>query len=180
MKYILTYKFSQDNHELFFAAARSSGGCNNPTAKQFMAIYKRLLIRHDVSTSGNATALDNTKILEVVNNSKESKCTDIVEISMIRSYELMPPQPADDDISYAPNPASITEYSKAAIGNIAGYVVTMVKKLIHCPRCTEALTKQDGQCDPTFLLLIQYKTNGVLIEASPNVFMVCQSTEACI
>ena len=38
MKYILTYKFSQDHLELFFGAIRSSGGFNNnPTAQQFTA-----------------------------------------------------------------------------------------------------------------------------------------------
>jgi len=40
MKYLLTYKFSQDHIELFFGAVRSTGGFNNnPTA------YKRLLMR---------------------------------------------------------------------------------------------------------------------------------------
>jgi len=33
MKYLLTYKFSQDHIELFFGAVRSTGGFNNnPTA----------------------------------------------------------------------------------------------------------------------------------------------------
>ena len=41
MKYILTYKFSQDHLELFFGAIRSSGGFNiNPTAQQFTAACK--------------------------------------------------------------------------------------------------------------------------------------------
>ena len=45
MTYILTYKFSQDHLELFFGAIRSSGGFNNnPTAEQFTAAYKRLLL----------------------------------------------------------------------------------------------------------------------------------------
>ena len=46
MKYILTYKFSQDHLELFFGAIRSSGGFNNnPTAQQFTAAYKRLKVQ---------------------------------------------------------------------------------------------------------------------------------------
>ena len=42
LKYILTYKFSQDHLELFFCALRAYGGFNNnPTAQQFRAAYKR-------------------------------------------------------------------------------------------------------------------------------------------
>ena len=181
LKYLLTYKFSQDHLELFFAAVRSSGGCNNnPTAKQFMAIYKRLLIRHEVATSGNATAVDNTKILEVIKDySDGNRGADISDMSNIRRYDLVPQQPIED-LSDAPSPVGMTEYSKAAIGYIAGYVVTMAKKIIHCPRCIQALTEQDGQSDETFLLLVRHKTNGGLVKASPSVFIVCESTEACI
>lgn len=41
LKYLLTYKLSQDHLVLFFGAIRSSGGFNNnPTAQQFTASYK--------------------------------------------------------------------------------------------------------------------------------------------
>lgn len=46
MKYMFTYKFSQDRLELFFEAGRSSGGFNNnPTAEQFTAAY--IHIKHE-------------------------------------------------------------------------------------------------------------------------------------
>ena len=49
LKYILTYKVSQDHLELFFGALRSAGGFNNnPTTQQFTAAYKRLLLRSSV------------------------------------------------------------------------------------------------------------------------------------
>ena len=59
-KYLLTYKLSQDHIELFFAAIRSSYGCNNnPTALQFRSAYKRMLVRHEISSSsGNCRVLD--------------------------------------------------------------------------------------------------------------------------
>ena len=45
LKYLLMYKFNQDQLELFFRAIRSAGGCyNNPTVQQFTAAYKRLLL----------------------------------------------------------------------------------------------------------------------------------------
>ena len=49
MNYVLTYKFSQDHLELLFGAIRSSGGFNNnPTAQQFTAAYKRLILRNSI------------------------------------------------------------------------------------------------------------------------------------
>jgi len=55
LKYLLTYKMSQDHLELFFGAVRSAGGFNNnPTAQQFTAAYKRLLMRSSIKApNGN-------------------------------------------------------------------------------------------------------------------------------
>ena len=71
MNYCLTYKFSQDHLELFFGAIRSSGGFNNnPTAQQFTAAYKRLLLRSSIEGhNGNCTKQDETDILEVIGDS---------------------------------------------------------------------------------------------------------------
>ena len=45
LKYLLTYKMSQDHLELFFGAVRAAGRCNNnPTVQHFVAAYKRLLL----------------------------------------------------------------------------------------------------------------------------------------
>ena len=75
MNYILTYKFSQDHLEFFFGAIRSSGGFNNnPTARQFTAAYKRLLLRSSVEgRNGNCTKQDATDILEVIGDSYKEK-----------------------------------------------------------------------------------------------------------
>ena len=54
LTYLLGYKFSQDHLELFFSAVRSLGGFNNnPTARQFKAAYRRLLMRHHVKAKVN-------------------------------------------------------------------------------------------------------------------------------
>lgn len=52
MKYFLTYKISQDHIEKFFSSVRSRGGFNNnPSVRQFIAAYKRLLVRHQIASS---------------------------------------------------------------------------------------------------------------------------------
>ena len=48
LKYLLTYKLSQDHIELFFGAVHAALGCNNNTVRQFRATYKRLLMRHKI------------------------------------------------------------------------------------------------------------------------------------
>jgi len=64
--FLLTYKVSQDHIELLFSVIRSKGGYNNdPTAKQFQAAYKLLLVHHEIRSvgTGNCLAFDFTSIL---------------------------------------------------------------------------------------------------------------------
>ena len=59
VKYILTYKLSQDHLETFFSCVRHAGRFNNnPNARQFEAIFRRLLFRSGVSLSPH----DNTNV----------------------------------------------------------------------------------------------------------------------
>ena len=49
IKYVLSYKMSQNYIELFFSAVRSSGGRNhNRTSRQFTSAYKQLPRRHHI------------------------------------------------------------------------------------------------------------------------------------
>ena len=151
MTYLLTYKLSQDHLELFFAAIRSSGGWNNnPTAIQFMAAYKRLLLRHEVSASGNCTALDATNILHAVKDTTTinhvNADIDVSDITTIRRYDLnvrVEPQQTDHDYVDAPNFNYLSSYKEAAVGYIAGYVVRMVKRSVTCESCIDALVEKD-------------------------------------
>lgn len=66
LKYILMHKLSQDHLELFFGAIRSKGGFNNnPTAREFKASYKRVLVHNETSgpDTGNAINLEKISIL---------------------------------------------------------------------------------------------------------------------
>lgn len=69
--FLLTYKFSKDHLELFFAKLRRLGGCNNnPTARQFKSAYKKLLVHNDVQDvlGGNTLPLQSVPILTVSSN----------------------------------------------------------------------------------------------------------------
>ncbi len=92
MNYILTHKFSQDHLELFFGAIRSSGGFNNnPTAQQFTAAYKRLLLRSSIEgQNGNCQKQDETDILEAIGDSFKTndKTVTVNDAAIIRKYDL--------------------------------------------------------------------------------------------
>ena len=61
LKYILTYKFSQDHLELLFSKIRLRGGHNNnPTVVQLKAALKSILLRNSIkpARTGNCTNFD--------------------------------------------------------------------------------------------------------------------------
>lgn len=68
LKYLPTYKLSQDHLELLFSIIRYQGGCNNnPTARQFKSAYKKLLVKHELKSSrtGNCLPFGEVAILSV-------------------------------------------------------------------------------------------------------------------
>ena len=149
MKYLLTYKTSQDHLELFFCAIRGrSGWCPNPTATQFVSAYKRLLIRHDISiNAGNVRAMSNTKILHV--SSGEGKkirakidrydlnIYDAVHTATVAEKYGLTDHTIDNlsfpeiseflNFSWAQSP-NVSEFSQQAIGYISGWAILSMKK----------------------------------------------------
>ena len=70
MNFFMSYKISQDHLDFFFffffLQVRSKGGFNNnPTALQFIAVYKALLINNEIEESekGNWLPIDGLQIL---------------------------------------------------------------------------------------------------------------------
>ena len=183
LKYLLTYKMSQDHLELFFGAVRASGGWNNnPTTRQFIAAYKQLLMRHNIEGGrGNCTRQDDTEILNSVKDQCEidSQPTGISDVAIARRYDLELRQPAATDHDYCDvsNAIELSEYKEAAISYIAGYVVKMVVKKIHCPQCTAALTTTKESIPDLF---VTWKSNGGLKLPSLGLVRICQETEKCV
>ena len=92
LKYLLTYKLSQDHLELFFGAVHAAGGFNNnPKTQQFTAAYKRLHLRsHIEGENGNCEKRDPIEILSALTifckiNGKDVTMTNA---ALIRKYDL--------------------------------------------------------------------------------------------
>ena len=184
LKYILTYKMSQDHLELFFGAVRASGGWNNnPTAMQFRSAYKQLLMRHNITGGrGNCVPQDDTEMLSNVEDESNSKSStiEIEDVTIARRYDLaLRPEPAATDHDYCdvPNVMELSEFKTSAISYIAGYVVRMVERKIHCLKCLAALTTTKEKIPDLFVV---WKSNGGLRLPSPGLLKICEETEKCV
>lgn len=181
LKYLLTYKLSQDHIELFFAAIRACGRWNNnPTARQFTAAYKRLLMRHNVeATNGNCISIDSTSQLEVVMPSTSTTSCDVHTLVMDDTAEVeqdMGLDAPDNDVCFAHLPivsSKLSAFKEAAISYIAGYVCKMTKKRLSCDQCCNALCNTTDPVDS----FISLKDRGGLQKASNSVYKICLQTE---
>lgn len=179
LRYLLTYKLSQDHLELFFGGIRAHGGSNNnPTVRQFVACFKRMIMRHDIkTTTGNVTAQDETSFLQSavsISKMQEAIEDDTKDIMMARRYQLTDEDTSVDDIPALPE---LSIYSESAIGYIAGFVVRLVRKTVSCPECQSALSVKavDGS-QPSHGLVLQ-KDQGGLTKPSPSVVDICIQSE---
>ncbi len=181
LKYILTYKMSQDHLELFFGAVRASGGWNsNPTAMQFRSAYKQLLMRHNITGGrGNCVHQDDTEMLSNVEDESNSKSStiEIEDVTIARRYDLAlrdEPAATDHDYCDVPNVLELSEFKTSAISYIAGYLVRMVERKIHCLKCLAALTTTKEKIPDLFVV---WKSNGGLKLPSPGLLKICEETE---
>lgn len=193
LNYLLTYKLSQDHLETFFGCIRSQGGCNNnPTVRQFIAAYKRLLVRQEVKAiNGNCIAQDDVQLMPVVHLSRPKKVinqetqqqqnTQIFDL--IHKYDLISKQSQDDeqDCADTPNFSTLSQYVENAIVYIGGYVVRNVSKRLACDHCRAALTETDDSqfvCERYRLWL--RKNRGGLICPSTGTLAVCDAAERSV
>lgn len=173
LKYLPMYKVSQDHIELLFGEIRSHGGHNNnPTARQFMGAYKKLLVHNEVSNAGtgNCIPLENLEILHVgsgmhiINSTANNDCDDDVFYTQHMQEH-----------AYCLDPRVLTLCQENVVGYIAGYVVRKAEKNLKCDICRSALRGQ-FHCKPSFTLL-NSKNRGGLVYPSADVMAVCSESE---
>ncbi|KAK1895547.1 DNA transposase THAP9 [Dissostichus eleginoides] len=173
-RYVLTYRFSQDHLELLFNSIRASGGWNNnPSARQFQAIFRRLMVRCGVSPSetGNVAAQDHTVSLSAVEMSSaetaEEHPSPFANISAVVS-----------DHSYLPTRFGLVEN---ALVYIAGFVVRQILRKLSCDVCRASLVRDavPSSFDESYHLLA-LKNNGGLVIPSKGTVKVLRAAERVI
>ena len=186
-QYLLAYKFSQDHLELFFGAIRAAGRTNNnPSAQQFIAAYKRLLLKSSIKGgSGNVSPRDETEILHIMNNETyyiDGSRMTLSEAAIIRKYNLsaIPLPDEDDEFTYT-HPiyqvTSLSECKTEIVRYIAGYAAKMANRMIICIECCQSLGSKENISEAR---LIKFLDRGGLFKPTPSVMKVCEETEKSI
>jgi hypothetical protein len=180
MKYMCSFKFSQDHIELFFGKIRSLLGCNNnPSAKQFIGAYRKLLVHSDVQdvVRGNCLQLQIVPILTASSKYIGNENVDVPSVSVLNNStsrnRIVEPQEnsvTDHDYFLIPDSSRLSTCSQSIVAYIAGFVVFKLKNSLHCETCISALntsTKHEQHA------LISLKTKGALIFPSKDVLDIC-------
>lgn len=171
LTYLPLHKTSQDHIEIFFSVIRSHGGySDNPSARQFEAIYKRLLVHTELvhnETGTNCIPLEKISILnctsavEKINSTTKKDMAITVENSEEFNFE----SEIETQIYLSPFGEKVVEY-------IAGFVVFSALKKIKCMTCIKGLCGQPNKESLTY-----QKSRGGLKYASNEVTDLCRLTE---
>lgn len=178
LNYILSYKISQDHLELFFSTIRSKGGFNNnPSARQFEAAYKRLLIHNEISppNTGNVINMQDITILTCGSESKVARFPDRANLEEHNKYLsfLNDMKTEIDQCNFGSSSAwNLTPYVEDVVGYIAGFVIKCLKKFVSCKKCWMLM-----ETDFSSSLLQERKTYGRLVKSSSIVIRICQAAE---
>lgn len=167
-EYLLSFKLSQDPLETFFSAIRSRGGFNNnPNAQQFESAYKRLLIKHEIVSSGDSNCLtDGIEILHV-SSQKKNFVDPIIDEEYV-SCEMF-------DHDYMRSLWTLSPYVENVIQYISGFIVKKILKIkSFCIVCAEMIKELDPNKAP---LLIKIKNRGPFVFPSMDVIKICTAAE---
>lgn len=176
-KYLTTYKISQDHLELFFGAIRAKGGFNNnPSVRQFISAYKRLLVHAQFKSDGKGNCISLSEI-NILTSSSCNRYISHINISTDRQKmnedNIHITQGVEfEDHDYFYDPSRLTEFAETVIEYIAGFVVRKIKKMLYCQICVDSLEKYSPNNTLTMI-----KNKGGLLFASQDVIKVCKIVE---
>ena len=139
IKYVITYRFSQDQIEMFFSIIRARFGWNNnPNALQFKWALRALLQKNQISASEKANCI-------VIEEEKMDEQMRHVDQNIITSLTCS------------------TIWRDEVLAYIAGYIVMKITFCIKCPECAIALVAFDkSQADVTAPNDHSYSSNSKL------------------
>jgi len=179
IKYILTYKLSQDHLELFFSCLRSvMRWNNNPNALQLQYIWRGLVSKAGLSPSfaANCIIQDETELLcpTVTFNSIHSVNTDDDQATTLEDSPF-------DDSNFL-DMTRLSPYVLDVLTYIAGWVARKLINKMTCDECKCALVVQPNDIT-TFAeqsILLELKNKGGLLFPSKDLVSVLRSTEKAI
>ena len=169
MKFILTYKLSQDPLEIFFSSIRSSLGFNNnPTCGQFTSGFKKLL-------AGAANKTNSANCLWDCDTSVLMLSADYKKTSLAVDKAYPPVDETDSEwIKLLVNLDQSSEYKDNVLTYISGYIQ---KRLIVNESCHLCLMHLENEKFLDTCKLIERKNRGGLTKANSNVIKVVKTAK---
>lgn len=171
---LITHRFSQDHIETLFGCIRSMNGYNdNPTAQQFEAAYRKLLIHNEIVCPKKSNCIETgTKIL-TTSSHRPTKNSDVLNIQM---QEIDDPFLFDGHFEKSFHTAhQFTEdahsHSIAFSASVLEDKIIKAKKpklLVKCQECIDTFVENELMNDS----FIRFKTKTI------NIMQPCKSTFA--
>ena len=162
LKYLLSYKTSQDHVELFFSNVRGSlGWNNNPTTSEFTSAVKKILLGASFSSIfSNCTLQDDTSVLMLPPKLQDS----LDEIK----FEFM----QEEEVIMWPD-SHEHEYVNDIIVYVSGFIQRRILKHEKCESCKNFLLDKQNS---TSCNLISVINRGGLCKPSKDLIQVVKTT----
>ena len=181
LKYVLTYRFSQDHLEVFFSCVRGRYGWNNnPDSLQFRSSLQSMLFKNAVKGSLNANCVQFDQTAQ----------TPLFTIKWSKRIAPVIHQLNSDDTEALNLHESIIRksvYKENVLYYIAGFITRRMLSTITCSVCATAIQRQNVQAltehnyhsiiAADYCKLTERKNNGGLKFASFGIFKIVQMCE---
>ena len=159
-EYILTYRFSQDQLEMYFAKIRSRFGWNNnPTALQFKYALRALFQKNKIESPSTAN------------------CINVTESEIRNEVPKV-----DSNVSQLLVSSNI--WKADVLHYISGYIAKKILKSLQCPECASALYENvESSFNQTTIMhvsLLSCKKFGNLLVPSTSTYKVVKVTDSVV
>ena len=165
IKFLLTYKLSQDPLEIFFSCIRASLGFNNnPTCSQFQAAFKKLLAGAANKTN-SANCLWDSDMTVLMNSSNARTTSAALE-------KVFPPTAEETNSNWLEvlcNSEQNSDYKENVLVYIAGFIQRRLQVKESCETCIASLSNSSSICTSN---LITRKDLGGLVKPTDSVVKV--------
>lgn len=175
LSFIPAYKLSQDHLELFFGSIRSCGGYNNnPTCRQFISAYKKILIHAEIREHGmgNCIPLQYINILKCSSTSNKKK-TDNTDKNVVTEKLITFGENSHFDHDYVFH-SNLSQYSKEIVIYISGFIAKTLLCTLTCETCSSTIAGTKDDLENTFLA---FKNQGGLTFPSDDLIRICMDFE---
>lgn len=166
LKYVCTYKLSQDHLETFFSVIRCHGGyVHNPSCLQFYYIYRKLLVNKKVKAGDNGNCQDDETdiictepFIDIGENNDEILKDDEQEFS----------QSFDNNLK----DVCISEYVDDVVKYISGFVQKSILKQLTCNSCKDFI-KSSPQDENRLITHKKYGDWAHMVKPNEELYRLC-------